>query len=51
MYADRFWRKNWDDGLEDLDPVEFDTTYVEMIKKACPTLSYVDTGKFLSGKM
>ena len=24
---------------------------VNMIKKACPTLSYVDTGKFLSGKM
>jgi len=24
---------------------------VEMIKKACPTLSYVDTGKFLSGRM
>ncbi len=34
MYADRFWRKNWDDGLEDLDPGEFDTTYVKMIKKA-----------------
>ncbi len=24
---------------------------VEMIKSACPTLSYVDTGKFLSGRM
>lgn len=24
---------------------------VDMIKRACPTLSYVDTGKFLSGKM
>ena len=24
---------------------------VDMIKKACPTLSYVDTGKFLSGRM
>jgi FlaA1/EpsC-like NDP-sugar epimerase len=24
---------------------------VEMIKRACPTLSYVDTGKFLSSKM
>ena len=24
---------------------------VNMIKKACPTLSYLDTGKFLSGKM
>ncbi|PCI21562.1 MAG: UDP-N-acetylglucosamine 4,6-dehydratase [Piscirickettsiaceae bacterium] len=24
---------------------------VEMIKKACPSLSYIDTGKFLSGRM
>ncbi len=24
---------------------------VDMIKKACPTLSYIDTGKFLSGRM
>lgn len=24
---------------------------LEMIKKACPTLSYIDTGKFLSGRM
>ena len=34
MYAERFWKKNWDDGLEDLDPKQLDTTYVEMIKKA-----------------
>ena len=34
MYAERFWKKNWDDGLEDLDPKQFDTTYVKMIKKA-----------------
>jgi len=34
MYAERFWKKNWDDGLEDFDPEEFDTTYIEMIKKA-----------------
>ena len=34
MYAERFWKKNWDDGLEDFDPEEFDTTYVEMINKA-----------------
>lgn len=33
MYAERFWKKNWDDGLEDLDPGQFDTTFVEMIKK------------------
>lgn len=34
MYAERFWKKNWDEGVEDLKPEEFDTTYVEMIKRA-----------------
>jgi len=34
MYAERFWKKNWDEGLEDLDPKEFETTYIDMIKKA-----------------
>jgi long-chain acyl-CoA synthetase len=34
MYADRFWKKNWDEGLEDLKPEEYETTYVAMIKKA-----------------
>jgi long-chain acyl-CoA synthetase len=34
MYADRFWKKNWDEGLEDLDPHEFETTYVEMTRRA-----------------
>ncbi|MBW1643708.1 MAG: AMP-binding protein [Deltaproteobacteria bacterium] len=33
-YSDRFWKKNWDKGLEDLKPEEYETTYVEMIKKA-----------------
>ena len=37
-YAERFWKENWDDGLEDLDPKEFETTYVEMIKKAFATV-------------
>jgi len=32
MYAQRFWKKNWDEGLEDLKPEEFETTYVEMIR-------------------
>jgi hypothetical protein len=27
MYAQRFWKKNWDAGLEDLKPAEFETTY------------------------
>jgi long-chain acyl-CoA synthetase len=33
-YAERFWKKNWDDEVEDLDPQEFETTYVEMIQEA-----------------
>jgi long-chain acyl-CoA synthetase len=32
IYADRFWMKNWDAGMKDLDPSEFDTTYVAMIR-------------------
>jgi long-chain acyl-CoA synthetase len=34
FYSERFWKKNWDEGVGDLDPDEFETTYVEMIKKA-----------------
>jgi long-chain acyl-CoA synthetase len=34
MYAERFWKKNWDEGVEDLEPEEFETTFVEMIKEA-----------------
>src|SRR5210317_1104832 len=34
MYAERFWKKNWDEGLEDLKPEEYETTYVAMIKRA-----------------
>ncbi len=34
MYAERFWKKNWDEGVEDLKPEEFETTCVEMIKRA-----------------
>ena len=33
MYAQRFWKKNWDAGLEDLKPAEFETTYVDMIRR------------------
>jgi long-chain acyl-CoA synthetase len=31
-YADRFWKKSWDEGMTDLDPSAFETTYVDMIK-------------------
>ena len=34
VYSGRFWKKNWDPGLDDIDPKEFETTYVEMIKSA-----------------
>ena len=30
VYGERFWKKNWDPGMEDLEPREFETTYVEM---------------------
>ena len=34
MYADRFWKKNWDEGVEDLEPQEFETTYVQLVEQA-----------------
>ena len=33
-YSEKFWEKNWDEGVEDLDPKDYETTYVEMIKEA-----------------
>ncbi|MFX0070052.1 MAG: AMP-binding protein [Candidatus Hermodarchaeota archaeon] len=33
-YSSRFWKKNWDPGLDDIDPKKFETTYVDMIKQA-----------------
>lgn len=33
MYSERFWKKNWDPGLDDLAPEEFETTYVEMVRE------------------
>lgn len=32
VYAERFWKRSWDEGMKDLDPSEFDTTYVDMIE-------------------
>jgi len=34
IYSEKFWKANWDEGLEDLDPKEYETTFVEMIKEA-----------------
>ncbi len=31
-YESRFWRKNWDPGLTDIEPKEYDTTYPEMLR-------------------
>ena len=31
-YANRFWRKNWDDGLTDLDPSIWETSYSDVIR-------------------
>jgi long-chain acyl-CoA synthetase len=31
-YSEKFWQKNWDPGLEDLDPEEYETTFIKMIK-------------------
>lgn len=33
MFADQFWKKNWDEGIQDLEPSEFKTTYVEIIEQ------------------
>ncbi len=32
-YSERFWKANWDPGLEDLDPKVWETSYTDAIKK------------------
>ena len=32
IYSERFWKKNWDKGVKDLEPHEYETTYVDLIK-------------------
>ena len=32
VYGERFWKRHWDEGVTDLEPSEFDTTYVDMIR-------------------
>ena len=32
-YSDRFWKKNWDPGLEDLDPQIWEKSYPEAIQR------------------
>ena len=31
-YESRFWKKNWDPGLKDLDPKEFEITFAELVR-------------------
>jgi len=33
-YSSKFWKKNWDPGMKDIDPKEFETTYPKMIDGA-----------------
>ncbi|MFX1340815.1 MAG: AMP-binding protein, partial [Promethearchaeota archaeon] len=33
VYASRFWKKNWDSNVHDIDPKEFETTYVKEIER------------------
>lgn len=46
-YSDRFWKKNWDEGLEDLDPNEYTTTYVDMITRTMTDYPDVVALKYL----
>jgi long-chain acyl-CoA synthetase len=32
MRGERFWQKYWDEGLEDIDPALFETTYTDLIR-------------------
>jgi len=34
VYASRFWKKNWDEGLEDLDPKSWDISFPAAIQDA-----------------
>ncbi len=39
FYATRFWKRNWDPGLDDLDPSEYETTFVEMSRRTFAELA------------
>jgi long-chain acyl-CoA synthetase len=39
MYNERFWKKNWDPGLKDLDPAMWETTFIEAIRPTLEDLS------------
>lgn len=39
VYSDRFWKKNWDPGMEDLKLEDYNTTYVELLKQSFKTFA------------
>ena len=43
-YATRFWKKSWDEGLDDLDPKLWDRTVPDAFKDTL--LNYSDTLAF-----
>ena len=58
-YSEKFWKKNWDPGLEDLDPKVWETTLTELVResfnsfpeKVCLTfqgleISFADVDKY-----
>ncbi len=51
MYSDRFWKKNWDQGMEDLKPEEYETTYLELIKDTFVQFSNKTAFSYLGAKM
>ncbi|MFX1384781.1 MAG: AMP-binding protein, partial [Promethearchaeota archaeon] len=36
-YSERFWKKNWDPGLEDINPKEFEMSYPEFVRSSLDT--------------
>ena len=39
VYRDKPWKRNWDHGVEDLAPVEYDTTFLSISKEIFETFA------------
>jgi len=39
VYETKFWKKNWDPGLQDLDPKEFEISFTDAIQKTFDNMS------------
>ncbi len=37
-YSERFWKKSWDEGLDDIDPKLFETSYPDAIRNSLKNL-------------